>query len=285
MNTRLLSAQAVHAAAQLRAQHQIGPAQAICPYDLAIELQIKVSFLAAPSLEGMYSPEPRPAIILNSERPAGRRRFTCAHEIGHHIFKHGYRIDELSEENSSSTSPDEFLAQRFASALLMPKIAIDAAFSRRGWSPSAVQPDQFFIVAQELGVGFATLVTNTEVNLKAISAVQAEALRRIPLPKIRNKVVGRQVENDVFKVDAHWLRRTVDVAVGDLVILPEQATFTGACALQDRAHDGNLIAMSVGTGTIYLAQRLEPLTLRVSEEGFVGLARYRHLEDSADDEL
>ena len=150
MNTRLLSEQAVRAAGLLRVQHQIGPAHGLCPYDLAIDLQIKVIFISAPSLEGMYSPEPRPAIILNSERPAGRRRFTCAHEIGHHIFQHGYRIDELTEENSSSTSPEEFLAQRFASALLMPKIAVDSAFARRSWSPAAAEAEQFFIVAQEL---------------------------------------------------------------------------------------------------------------------------------------
>ena len=28
-----------------------------------------------------------------------------AHEIGHHIFKHGFKIDEMDESNSSSSSP------------------------------------------------------------------------------------------------------------------------------------------------------------------------------------
>ena len=135
-----------------------------------------------------------------------------------------------------------------------------------------------------LGVGFTTLVTNTEVNLKAISTAQAEALCRIPLPKIRKKIIGRPVNGDVFQVDEHWLRRTVDVEVGDLVMLPAQAKFTGTCASPDATDAHNLIATDVGMGTISLGPGHELLTLRVSKEGAVGLARYRHLEDS-DDEL
>src|SRR3989442_233526 len=99
MNQRMLAAHAARTASLLRGEHHIGLAEGLCPYDLAIKLQIKVCFTEAPSLEGMYSPDPRPAIILGAERPAGRRRFTCAHEIGHHVFQHGCRIDELTEEN------------------------------------------------------------------------------------------------------------------------------------------------------------------------------------------
>jgi Zn-dependent peptidase ImmA (M78 family) len=280
MNMRILAAQAARTAALLRAQHHIGPAEGLCPYDLAIALQIKVHFMAAPSLEGMYSPEPRPVIILSPERPAGRRRFTCAHEIGHHVFQHGYRLDELNDENSSPASLEELLAQRFASALLMPKITVDAAFARRGWSSADAQSEQYFIVAQELGVGYTALVTNAAANLKTISAAQAAALCKIPLPKIRQGILGRPYAGDIFVVDEHWIRRTVDVEIGDLVILPRQAQFIGKCGSAD---GGNLLATAVGTGKITLRPGQAPLTLRVSKEGFVGLARYRHLEE--DDEL
>jgi len=284
MNTRELSAQAVLAAGRLRAERQIGPAEAVCPYDLATACKIKVSFIEAPSLEGMYSPEPRPAIVVNRLRPAGRRRFTCAHELGHHIFGHGFRIDELGEENSSPTSPEEFLAQRFASALLMTKIAVDSAFARRAWLPATAEAEQFFVVAQELGVGFTTLVTNVEVNLKSISAARADALRRIPLPKIRGKIVGHSIGADVFPVDGQWMRSTVDVEIKDLVILPEKAEFSGTCASTVPGAPYTLIATSVGKGIIKL-QSGRQLSLRVSDEKFVGLARYRHLEDIDDEKL
>src|SRR3989442_641722 len=108
MNKSALAADAVRAAALLRANLGIEAAVGLCPYDLAMQLQIKVSFIGAPSLEGLYSPDPRPAIILNSERPAGRRRFTCGHEIGHHVFNHGCRIDELAEDNASGSTPEEY---------------------------------------------------------------------------------------------------------------------------------------------------------------------------------
>lgn len=283
MNERELAAQAVLAASRFRAQHQIAVDASVCPYDLAIERKVKVSFVEAPSLEGMYSPEPRPAIVLNSLRPAGRRRFTCAHELGHYIFGHGFRIDELGEDNSSQSSPEEFLAQRFGSALLMPKIAVDAAFARRGWSPTTAEATQFFVVAQELGVGFTTLVTNVEVNLKLISAAKAEALRKTPLATIRAKIVGRSIDADVFFVDEHWMRPTVDVEVGDLVMLSAQAKFDGLCASSVAPNQPHLVATTVGMGTITVGSGRVPLRLRVSQEEFVGLARYRHLEDSNDE--
>jgi len=231
----------------------------------------------------MYSPKPRPAIILNSERPAGRRRFTCGHEIGHHVFEHGYRIDELNDENSSTASPEEYLAQRFSSALLMPKIAVDSAFARRGWSPSDAQAQQFFTVAQELGVGFTTLVTNAEVNLRTISTAEAETLRRTSLPKLRQQIVGMPVTADVFQVDEHWIQPTVDGEVGDIVIIPQTAKVQGVCASRQSTQGGNVVATAPGTATITLASGQKALTLRVSKVEYVGLARYRHLEESSDE--
>ncbi len=284
MNRMALSVEAVRAAAQLRTQFEIGPAESVCPYDLAIKLKIKVFFNSAPSLEGMYSPGPTPAIILNSERPTGRRTFTCGHEIGHHVFAHGYRIDELNEDNSSAGSPEEFLAQRFSSALLMPKIAVDSAFARRGWSPAAVQPNQFYIVARELGVAFSALVANLEVNLREISNGQAEGLRRCSLPKIKESLAGMIVAGDVFQIDRHWLRPTIDVEVGDRIIVPEGSHIESSCAIRDSENGRHFIAKASGITKVNFEASSHQLTLRISKREFNGLARYRHLEDSSDDE-
>lgn len=277
MNTAALATEAVRAASLLRSQNGIGPADGLCPYDLAIKLGIKVSTLSAPSLEGMYSPEPEPStIILGCERPSGRRRYSCAHEIGHHIFKHGFRIDQLDESNSSPLSPEEFLAQRFASALLMPKLAVDAAFSRRGWKPSIATPEQYFIVAQNLGVGFTSLISNVEINLGYLTKEAATTLKESSLIKIRNNLSNQTIKNDLFIVDKNWSRKTIDVEIGDLILLPAETKFEGACASHN-IQDKKLIAVSSGIGKIFFSEKT--LDLRVSKKNFAGLARYRYLED------
>lgn len=283
MNTEALAIKAVRAALLLRTKHGAGMSEGVCPYDVAIKLEVKVSLISAPSLEGMYSPEPKPAIILNSERPAGRRRYTCAHEIGHHIFKHGYKVDELNASNSSAWSPEEYLAQRFASALLMPKIVVDAAFSRRGLILEKARAEHFFIVAQELGVGFTTLITNMEVNLKAISKEHAEELRRTPLPATREVLAGKNTPYDVFIVDKFWIRPTVDVEVGDLIALPSGIEIDNAYAKREPGISNHFLAAKPGQTGINMGPGSKPLTLRISKRGFTGLARYRHLEDDSDD--
>lgn len=282
-NNATLAREAVIAAARLRSEHGIGLSTGLCPYDLAIKLEIKVSFLAASSLEGMYSPEPHPpSIILSSERPAGRRRYTCAHELGHHVFKHGTKIDELEDGASSPLSPEEFLAQRFASALLMPKLAVDSAFSRRGWKFSSATPEQVYIVAQELGVGYGTLITNAEINLNSLSKAQANSLSSIPLPKIRAGILGSEAKSDVFLVDQHWLRPTVDAEVGDFIVLPKNWEIQGTCAV--RSSSTVFTAAMPGSAPLFIDGHATPITLRVSKKNYVGLARYRHLEETDDDE-
>lgn len=126
----------------------------------------------------MYAPAPRPTILVSAERPAGRRRCTCAHEIGHHVFGHGTRLDELADDAARSWSPEEFVAHRFAAGLLMPKLAVESAFTRRGLSVSASRPEDVFVVAQDLGVGYATLVGHLERTLGCLTRAAADTLRR-----------------------------------------------------------------------------------------------------------
>lgn len=280
MNTNALATEAVRAAASLRSQFRLGPSEGICPYDLAMEMEIKVSFVSAPSLEGMYSPDPSPpSIILSSERPAGRKRFSCGHELGHHVFKHGFKMDELDESNSSSSSPEEFIAQRFASALLMPKLAVDASFGQRGWNPRTADATQFFIVSQELGVGFTTLISNAEINFKYLNKAKADKLRATSLKALRKSIASMDVENDVFPLDEKWNRRTVDVESGDLIVIPTGVTILGNCVIKNS--ESTFVATSQGQGVIQIGSR--SINLRVSRRNFTGLARYRYLEDEDDE--
>ena len=108
----------------------------VCVYDFATSMGIEVRFLDLPSLEGMYSKTPEPVIVISSLRPPGRQAYTGGHELGHHIYGHGFRIDELFENRPRGPlDEEEFLAECFAGFLLMPRTAVVHAFERRGWIP------------------------------------------------------------------------------------------------------------------------------------------------------
>lgn len=285
MSISSLATKAARAAARLRCELGFGPTEAICPFDVAEMLSIPVRLVPLPSLEGMYSPSPKPTIIVSVERPMGRRRYTCGHELGHHAFGHGTRLDELSDEDRETWSPEEFLAHRFAAALLMPKLAVESAFARRGWSIGTPTPDTIFVVARELGVGFSTLVGYLERTLGAIPPAMAVSLTRTQLAKIRRRLAGFEVMHDITVVDRHWQCRWIDVEVGDVVMHPPDATFEGRCAIAvDDGSLPHLVATAPGTGTLSVDPLRSAVLLRVSRQGFAGLARYRHLEEVADDE-
>lgn len=286
MNNSDLARAAVRAAARVRVDLGVGPAEAVCPFDLAEGLEVPVRLVALPSMEGMYSPVPKPTIIVSVERPSGRRRYTCSHEIGHHVFGHGTRIDELADDVVTAWSPEEFLAQRFAAALLMPKVALHAAFAKRGSSPAEATPEMFFVIAQELGVGFTTLVAHLERTLGSLPRARADILRRVRLSALREEIAGLPIEHDLVVIDPQWERRTVDIEVGDLVALRTAVEFHGQCAsvIESSASACHLVAEKPGIGQLVLKGRDLRVSLRVSRRAFTGIARYRHLQGAADDE-
>lgn len=69
-----------------------------------------------------------PAIALNEWDSDNRKRFSCAHELGHYIRRtDGYLgldqyayVDKRSNLSTSGTDPEEVYANAFAAALLMP---------------------------------------------------------------------------------------------------------------------------------------------------------------------
>jgi Zn-dependent peptidase ImmA (M78 family) len=79
-------------------------------------------------------PGQEPTIMINESDPENRKRFTCAHELGHWVR----RADEteayttIDLRNSLSTTgenAEEVFANEFAACLLMPEQDV-----RRGWT-------------------------------------------------------------------------------------------------------------------------------------------------------
>jgi uncharacterized protein DUF955 len=268
-------------AAQLRAANAIGVSDSVCPFDLAEKIGLNPRLVAAASFEGIYSPDPQPRVLVGANRPAGRQRFTCAHEIGHHIFEHGFCIDEVGERPESKEQ--EFLANRFASALLMPKIAVDAAMARRNSSVSRATAEELFVIAQDLGVGYSTLVGYLQFIQRAVTQSDADALRNRSLPELRERIAGFPVDADLLVLDSAWGTRPADLQIGDVVLMPETVEFDSPCLEPLTLPTRHFRAAVVGTCRIQLYRNRPPATVRVSKRGFAGLTRFRYVEEVADE--
>jgi hypothetical protein len=266
--------------AETRYQAEFAFDQPICVYDLCARLNVVVRFNDI-SMEGMYDRMPRPRIHLSARRPHARRAFNCAHELGHHLFGHGSTIDELRTNASRPTycDPREYVADAFASHLLMPVLAIGHAFAQRGWSLSEATRTQLFTIACHFGVGYATLVTHLVYGLGEIPTNRFEALSK-PLVRIKREVLGYSEESRLIVVDDHWTAGTLDLEVGTLLWLPQGSIVSGDRVAEEYNLSGDRLFRGAKQG---ICEALLPngrsVMLRVSRYQFVGLAEYRHLAD------
>lgn len=123
MNTLLV--QAIKKAGQILAKLKLNMFEPVNIFDVCATLGVTVRFIDV-GMEGMYVNQEdavSQVILISSLRPMPRRVYTCTHELGHHIFGHGSKVDGLTEEGASKSFYDneEYLVDAFAGAFLMPK--------------------------------------------------------------------------------------------------------------------------------------------------------------------
>lgn len=258
----------------------------LCVFDLAAQRGVDVWFKALPSMEGMYSRRPMPAMVVSSLRPAGRQVYTGGHELGHHEYGHGFRVDQLIEDGRRDDSDEEFLADCFAAFLLMPKAAVVRGFVSRGWEPATASPNQVFTVAAWLGVGYDALITHMDASLGLLERGRAPSLRKETPKKIKSRLLGVECTEELVVADEHWDGRAIDIQVGDAILA------TPGVVVE---HPGVAVAEKVLFGTVLrgtapgLGRIHDPTTgwasfVRVCRRGFAGRARFRHLEETEDED-
>ena len=287
---RALATQSMQAAAATRAKANLDQAGPICIYGLCETLGIVVRFNNF-NMEGMYQRGLPPRIHLSARRPLPRRTYNCAHELGHHVFGHGSSIDELREDAKAQPweDPKEFLADTFAGFILMPIIGLRRAFSVRSWTLETATPAQILTVACEFGVGYATLLTHLSASVNILSRGRAAALRRVTPKALRMDILGALTPEPLIVADHHRTAPTLDAEVKTLLLLPPGAEVTGgglaferdlATGRLFRALKPGIFQASAGEWAVFV--RVAPVQ-KNEPYGYVGLARYRHLEEDPDE--
>lgn len=273
----------IQRALRIRAEHGPDLSQPACPFEIAQSLGVGVRYQAIPSLEGIYSVEP-PTITIGSLRPAGRRNFTAGHEVGHHVFGHGAKIDQvLGNKERRGRPPEEWIADRFAAALLMPKICVAASCSSRGLRPDRLSALDAYLISKELGVGYATLIGHMRKHLGMLPDALATSLLKRKPKDLRSEFAESDVPADLIPVDRSWRRPTIELEVGDDLLLIDGGHVAGNVAKQ--LETGQVYrAIAAGRGHVSLPGRAQPIELRVARRRYQGLHRWRYLEEADDDE-
>jgi Zn-dependent peptidase ImmA (M78 family) len=288
-----LARQALRSAIRTRIQLNVPPTEALCIYDAAENLSIEVRFVDIPSMEGMYvrnsGSNSQPIILVSALRPSGRQASTTAHELGHHVFGHGTRIDEYiadadEQREGNTLDCEEMIANMFAGFFLMPKAAVEHGFAARACTPVSATPRQVFAVAGWLGVGYGTLIHHMRSSLGMLSVGEAKRLLSIQPKRIRQEILGTTTMSDCFLIDHAWTGRPLDLQVGDAAIVSAGFEIEGSClSLGPTTSEGLRVVEAVTTGLGRLVDSTWATFARVRPRGFVGRSIFRHLE-SAEDE-
>lgn len=119
-------------------------------------------------------------VVLNRQHPEYLQRYTCAHELGHHMLGHNSQLDDADaiELNTVDGRWDELAAQAFAGAFLMPLQAINAAQRRLGIPRTRrVTAAELYQISRELDVSFSAAAWQM-VALDRLSATDATTFIR-----------------------------------------------------------------------------------------------------------
>jgi Zn-dependent peptidase ImmA (M78 family) len=258
----------------------------ICIYGLCEAHGVTVRFNDI-NMEGMYDRAPKPRIHVSALRPLARRAFTCAHELGHHVFGHGSTIDELRDDEmlGSYSQPNEVLANAFAAFVLMPTLGLREAFTRRSLDPNTASALDIYAIACNFGVGQATLTNHLAFGIRMITPVQQASLAKSTPKSIRGELLGANVPEPLIVADQYWNSPTLDAEAGTLLLVPAGVVADTAILMPERDLASGRLFRAVKPGITRLAI---PGTswatyVRVAPREYVGLARYRHLEDTIDD--
>lgn len=284
MTRQELARTALRAAIELRKKAKVSLEDPICVYDFVGNLDVEVRFVGGSSFAGMFA-KGMDAVFVPSERPAGRRAFTCAHELAHWRFGHGERVETLDFDRDDRDVPEEILANHFAGFLLMPNRALNTEAAARGIDFRSLTAHEAYRLASQLGVGYDTLVKHLRWSERLIDQGCMDQLQLRTPKDLRRELLGHDASGHLVFADKQWRKVAIDLEVGDHAIVPHGADLNGSSArlIRDCQHGRVIEAVRPGISQVFGDGEWAHM-VRVSRKQFVGRAAFRHLEDDDDND-
>lgn len=290
MNDRITAKrEAARRALQLRRSLSVPREYAVNVFDIASSIGVEIQFLDLPSLEGMFYRGPDPKIILPSirHRSRGRVAFSCAHELGHFDLGHGTRVDEYivnRDEGPAERPLEELTADTFAATFLMPRPAVLERFHCRGLILQDASPIQIFQAATELDVGYGTLCKHLRYALELVDNSWLASRTRVTPKQLRESIAPGLHCSRLVLLDQWWPHISIDLEVGDCIAVSSAGRLEAPPSflkLQDYSSPVILRAQTAGEVQLTIDDR--QFDVRVARAGYVGLYKYRFLEEGVDE--
>ena len=253
----------------------VAPHLAICPYALCEAMGFDLRFVNIPSFEGMYVASQN-LVLISAERPEGRKHFTCAHEIGHHVLGHGTIIDEILE--CGSNNEEELEADFFASTLLMPSSAISRSMIRYGIEANNLTPKDCYILAKYFGVSYQAFITHIYSNLRLVNIRHYQELKKGKLPEIRLELSGLDTKQQVFSIGDWWEEKALEMEIGDYIV-PDQLLSVDGPDLMEIEDAQNNILRATTAGITRVYNDTWSCFVKISRHKYQGFYQYKYEEE------
>ena len=153
------------------------------PVDIVSLAQRLGLWVVSQPLESLYGfylrQEQGSGIVLNSRHPESLQRFTCGHEIGHHVLGHDSLIDareSITRYHGAGLDTKELAAQTFAASVMMPLPLVNAVL-RTFAADRPLEPSDAYVVSRELGVSYTAALAQLE-QLGKLDRPRAQQLAR-----------------------------------------------------------------------------------------------------------
>ncbi|MGD1101731.1 MAG: ImmA/IrrE family metallo-endopeptidase [Terriglobia bacterium] len=230
MTRAQLIAAASGAALLAHRMHHVDRQRRVDVFDILRAAASEVFFRPLRKVCGAYLPSdgPAPAVLINSNMPLSRQRYTAAHEFGHLFLEHTVvSLDEVvgtSFEERNNWTDEENIAETFAAFFLMPEGLVEA--SLRELNESELTPQTAYLLSLKMGTSYVATVNHLQ-TLKKINYAEAAAFRKIQPKAIKAGISSRVASrHDVWILDERWNGQPIYPAVEDTIVvrLPETPT-------------------------------------------------------------
>jgi Zn-dependent peptidase ImmA (M78 family)/predicted secreted protein len=153
--------QASMAAARLHARLHLDLSRPVDVFRVVENLGIWLTTQPLGNLFGFYLRQDQSlGICLNAGHPETLQRYTCAHELAHHVLGHDSNLDngEDIDSWSGATPIQERAAQVFAGNFLMPLGLVNRVLRRLDLFDKTLSASDVYLVSRELDVSFSAAV-------------------------------------------------------------------------------------------------------------------------------